>query len=137
MTKSQLFRTTPTKELTEKIVQCFGLKNIEDTTNFSKNDIKTLETVKRVEELKLQLSECYIPCKARTYLNDLNEKNVLTILRQCLRCQGYNLTSREKYIKGDKFCIYQIIPYDDKKYIPVHIHEGGQGENLAYQVTFS
>ena len=137
MTKSQLFRIAPSKELTEKIIQCFGLRNIEDTTNFSKNDIKTLETVKRIESLKSALSECYIPCKARTYLNDLNEKNVLTILRQCLRCQGYNLTSREKYIKGDKFCIYQIIPFDDKKYIPVHITDTSQSGNKAYQVTFS
>merc|ERR1712046_322641 len=109
MAKSQLFRNIPSVDLTQEIVQCFGLKDLDDTTNFSKSDIKTLDTVKRVETMKSKLSECYIPCKARTYLNDLNEKNVLTILRQCLRCHGYNLTSREKYIKGDKFCIYQII----------------------------
>ena len=46
--KSQLFRLQPTRELTEHIVQCFGLKGLEDTTNFSKSDIKLLSTVKKI-----------------------------------------------------------------------------------------
>ena len=51
----------------------------------------------------------YIPCKARTYLNDLNEKNIITILKQFIKTKGYTIISREKYSNKKKFIIYQLI----------------------------
>ena len=36
MTKNQLFRKTPPKELVNQIVQAFGLKSMDDETKFSK-----------------------------------------------------------------------------------------------------
>ena len=65
------------------------------------------------------LEEYYLPCKARTYLNDINEKNIITILRQLIRIYGYSIVSREKYIKGNKFIIYQLISQDDRDYKPL------------------
>ena len=48
-----------------------------------------------------------------------NEKNIITILRQLIRVYGYSIISREKYIKGNKFIIYQIISTDDRDYKPL------------------
>ena len=68
----------------------------------------------------------YLPCKARTYLNDLNSKNAITIMRQLCRLYGYSVQSREKYVKGDKFIIYQIIPSDNQRYQPLTIQQDAQ-----------
>ena len=73
----------------------------------------------KIKDLKPLLEQYYLPCKARTYLNDLNEKNIVTILRQCLKTKGYTICSREKYLKGDKFIIYSLCPLDQKQYISV------------------
>ena len=54
-----------------------------------------------------------MPCKARTYLNDLNEKNIVTILRQILKHFNYNIISKEKYLRGEKFILYNIIANTD------------------------
>jgi hypothetical protein len=54
-----------------------------------------------------------LPCKARTYLNDLNEKNIVTILRQILKHFNYNIISKEKYLRGEKFILYNIIANTD------------------------
>ena len=78
-----------------------------------------MDTVQKIILLKDELEKYYLPCKARTYLNDLNEKNVVTVLRQCLRTQGYTVNSREKYLKGEKFIIYNICLLEYKKYVSV------------------
>ena len=64
--------------------------------------------------MKNELEECYLPCKSRTYLNSLTEKNVITILRQILKTRNYTITSREKYMKGCKFIIYSLINQTNK-----------------------
>ena len=75
----------------------------------------------KIIELKPELEKCYLPCKSRTYLNDLNNKNVITILRQIVRPHGYLVYSREKYIRGDKFIIYQLISSEQRYYRPMAI----------------
>ena len=107
-TKNQLFRETPPYDLCIKILNTFGLANFDDLKYFSRHDLKMLGCVEKMSMLKIQLERYYLPCKARTYLNDLNTKNVITILRQIVRLYGYTVLSREKYVKGDKFIIYQL-----------------------------
>ena len=68
----------------------------------SKKKLKLINTVDTVNSLKSQLEKYYLPCKARTYLNGLTEKNVITVLRQCIRIYGYRIVSREKYMKGEE-----------------------------------
>ena len=41
-------------------------------------------------------------------MNGLTEKNVITILRQCVRVYGYKIVSKEKYMKGEKYILYQL-----------------------------
>ena len=62
----------------------------------------------------------YLPCKQRTYLNDLNTKNVITILRHVCKCYGYCIISTEKHVKKQKLIIYKIIKISDKEYKPLY-----------------
>lgn len=108
MTKNQLFRKIPPRELVLQVVQAFGLHSLDDDCKFSKKKLKLINTVDSINEIKSQLEKYYLPCKARTYLNGLTEKNVITILRQCVRVYGYKIVSKEKYMKGEKYILYQL-----------------------------
>lgn len=119
MKKNQLFRKTLPDDIIHKIVEAFGFKCLDDRRCFSRADLLKLNTVAQIKELKTILEMYYLPCKARTYLNDLNEKNVVTILRQCVKTKGYTICSREKYLKGDKFIIYNLCPINMKEFISV------------------
>jgi len=119
MKKNQLFRKTPCDEVIHQIVAAFGFRSLNDRRSFSRGDLIKLDTVSKIKEMKSKLEQYYLPCKARTYLNDLNEKNVVTILRQCIKTRGHTICSREKYLKGDKFIIYSLCPLDQKEYVSV------------------
>lgn len=119
MKKDQLFKKSPSDELLHKVLNSFGLVDLSDSRSFSRKDLKILKTVDKIYELKSELSFCYLACKARTYLNNLNEKNVITILRQVLKTRHYTIVSREKYMRGEKFIIYSISLIDKNKYIPI------------------
>ena len=128
MPKNQLFRQIPSREICIKVLESFGIRELDDTINFSRKDLEIIQCVEKMEKLKPLLVKYYLPCKARTYLNDLNEKNVITILRQIVKLYGYSISSREKYIKGDKFIIYQLIPTEKRKYQPISISTFKQNE---------
>ena len=119
MKKNQLFRKQIDDETIQKIVEAFGFRSLKDRRSFSRSDLIKLKTVGKIQEMKGELEQFYLPCKGRTYLNDLNEKNVVTILRQCIKPKGYTVNSREKYLKGDKFIIYSLCPLDQREYISV------------------
>ena len=119
MKKDQLFKKNPSNELFTKVLESFGLVDLEDKRSFSRKDLKYIKTVEKINNLKSELEECYLPCKARTYLNGLNEKNVITVLRQILKTRNYSITSREKYMKGSKFIIYTLCKLESKKYKPL------------------
>tara|TARA_Y100000389_G_C17399388_1_gene484440 strand:- start:591 stop:998 length:408 start_codon:yes stop_codon:yes gene_type:complete len=121
MVKNQLFKFEPTEELCLEVVQSFGLQSLDDTTSFSKKDLIAINAVGRLYALKSKLDKCYIPCKARTYLNDITPKNAITILRQFMRCVDKKVISKEKYYRGTKYVIYQIIPTSDTYFQPLQI----------------
>ena len=133
MPKNQLFRQIPPTELCIKVLHAFGLKDLYDTTYFSRKDLESTRCVEELAALKEELAEYYLPCKARTYLNDLNNKNAITVLRQISRLYGYSVQSREKYIKGDKFIIYQLVPCNNQSYQPMTI---SKFKNEECVVTF-
>ncbi len=135
MPKNQLFRQIPPIELCIKVLNAFGLTDLSDTTYFSRKDLESTKCVESLTELKDELAECYLPCKARTYLNDLNSKNAITVLRQISRLYGCSVQSREKYIKGDKFIIYQLIPRNNQSYQPMTISKFKTEEEVCV-VTF-
>ena len=119
MKKDQLFKKNPSNELFEKILNAFGLNGLDDKRSFSRKDLKYIKTVEKISHLKNDLEDCYLPCKSRTYLSQLNEKNVITILRQVIKTKNYTINSREKYMKGSKFIIYNLCKSESKEYKPL------------------
>lgn len=121
MTKNQLFKIIPPRSLCLKILEAFGLSGFDDNHNFSRIDLAQIKCIDKLLVLKESLIEYYLPCKARTYLNDLNTKNAITILRQIVKLYGYTISSREKYTKGYKFIIYQLVTIENKSYSPINV----------------
>lgn len=121
MTKNQLFKVMPPRSLCINILNAFGILGFDDNHNFSRYDLDQIKCIDKLLLLKDKLQDYYLPCKARTYLNDLNTKNAITILRQIVKLYGYTINSREKYIKGNKFIIYQLVTIENKSYNPINI----------------
>ena len=126
MVINQLFISKPPIELVTKLINAFGIKNINDSSEFSymnmnmnMNSNNSPEPVSIISNLQKELSEYYIPCKRKIYfdmiVNDSNidnieqSKSLITILRQLLKLYNYNLSSREGYVNGIKNMIYKII----------------------------
>tara|TARA_Y100000996_G_scaffold59594_1_gene40257 strand:- start:1131 stop:1526 length:396 start_codon:yes stop_codon:yes gene_type:complete len=114
--KNQLFRVSPNIEITERLLVNFGIKGLDDNHSFTRENLSDLNTVKNINGMHNELVRYYIPCKAKKYLTDLNEKKCITILRQFLKIQNYTLMSKDKYIDGKKILFYQVIqlPIDIK-----------------------
>ena len=104
----QLFRKNPDKEIMNKILKCINLQNLNDTRFFTKKYLAEIEACKKIEDIKSDISTYYIPCKSKIYLNNLNEKKIITIIRHFIRYFNYFLFSKEKYMNGTKYIIYQI-----------------------------
>ena len=108
--KNQLFKISPDLKITLEILNQFGISSFEDNHSFTKNNLTDLNTVDNINDMISDLNKYYIPCKSRVYLNDLNEKKCITILRQFLKKNKYTLMSKEKYIQGKKHLFYQVVP---------------------------
>tara|TARA_Y100001980_G_C14556566_1_gene348626 strand:+ start:9672 stop:10067 length:396 start_codon:yes stop_codon:yes gene_type:complete len=110
MPKNQLFKNYPTEEFVIGLLNIYGIQDFSDNHYFTKDDLENLNTIEKLNELKDTLSSYYIPCKAKIYINDINNhKKAITILRQFLKTQNYTLLSKEKYIKGNKYNTYTVI----------------------------
>lgn len=112
MVKNQLFRVLPDIIIINKVLETFGLTSLDDTKCISKETIKENDTVAKLNQLKETLRKYYLPCKT-LYIQDINEKRCIVILRQFIKVHGYTLFSRERHLKGRKIIVYRIIE-DDK-----------------------
>ena len=113
--KDQLFKNKPDMNLVNDTIKLFGLCDFNDSTLFTKQNMIDLNTVQKINEIIPRLQDFYLPCKSKKYLTRLDEKRCITILRQLLKQYNYNLLTKEKCIKGEKFNYYQIIQYSNKK----------------------
>ena len=113
--KDQLFKNKPDMNLVTDTIKLFGLSDFNDSTLFTKQNMIDLNTVQKINEIIPRLQDFYLPCKSKKYLTRLDEKKCITILRQLLKQYNYNLLTKEKCIKGEKFNYYQIIQYSNKK----------------------
>ena len=110
MPKNQLFKNYPTEEFVIGLLNIYGIQDFSDNHYFTKDDLENLNTIEKLNELKDTLASYYIPCKAKIYINNINNhKKAITILRQFLKTQNYTLLSKEKYIKGNKYNTYTVI----------------------------
>ena len=107
--KNQLFKIIPDKKITLKLLLLFGINDFNDNHAFTKELLIELETLKNINNMINELKNLYLPCKYNLYLQDLNEKKCITILRQFLKIHNYTLFSKEKYKYGKKSLYYQVI----------------------------
>ena len=121
--KDQLFRKYPSDEIVNKVLSTFMISNIDDQKTFSKLDMKHMKTIEKLEEIKDELEDYYVPCKARTYLVYIDEKSALTILRQLIRTRNRILLTHEKFLNGKKYTLYSISNVFSKNYKPIYIEE--------------
>jgi len=109
MPKNQLFKNYPNEEFVINLLNIYGIKDFSDNHYFTKKDLEELNTIDNLNQLKDKLSSYYIPCKAKLYVNNIDHKRAITILRQFLKTQNYTLSSKEKYIKGIKYNTYTVV----------------------------
>lgn len=117
MVINQLFISKPPIELLQILINGFGIKKFNDKKEFCYLDMDRLNTLAVFHHLELELSKYYLPCKKKIYFNNiknLTNKEAITILKQLLKLYDYNLSSREKFIKGIKYSVYKIITKQDK-----------------------
>jgi hypothetical protein len=132
MNKNQLFKDIPSKDLCLKIIKAFGLKDFNDERSFTRDDITRLETLSIFNNsLKEELMNYYLPCKQRTYLNDLNTKNIITVLRHICKVNGYSVFSTEKHVKKAKLIVYKIVKITSIEYKPLEKEENSVNDGIV------
>jgi len=112
MSKNQLFRTIPELSIVEELLSYYGLSTLTDTKSFNMEILRELNTIEKITEYCEELSKYYIPCKAKVYLVNIDEKRCITILKQIIKTHGYTLISSTKSVKGEKMKIYRLIKND-------------------------
>jgi hypothetical protein len=134
--KNQLFTKCPTDEIIKKILDAFTITDIDDHKTFSKLDFKQMKTIEKLETIRSELEKFYIPCKARTYLAYMDDKTVLTILRQFLKTRNRILISQEKFINGKKYSVYHISKIFSKNYKPLYPDLQDENKYTSYTLSF-
>ena len=114
MTLYQLFTKKPDLDILKKILNALGLDNLDDTKIFTKKDLAEMKAINNLSLIIPEIKDYYLPCKAKKYLVDLDNKKLITILRQFIKCYNYFLFSKERYIQGEKYITYQLMPNNKK-----------------------
>ena len=115
---NQLFKNMPDRSFVIGLINLYGIEDFDDDKYFTKKTLETLNTIENLNGIKDKLNEYYIECKSKTYLTDITIKRCIVILRQFLRCHGYTLFSKEKFVKGEKQTIYKIVKLDKEVVVP-------------------
>ena len=115
---NQLFKNMPERSFVITLINLYGIEDFDDDKYFTKKTLETLNTIGEINDIRDKLNEYYIDCKSKTYLTDITLKRCIVILRQFLRCHGYTLFSKEKFVKGEKQTIYKIVKLDKEVVVP-------------------
>ena len=115
---NQLFKNMPERSFVITLINLYGIEDFDDDKYFTKKTLEKLNTIEKINDIRDKLSEYYIDCKSKTYLQDITLKRCIVILRQFLRCHGYTLFSKEKFVKGEKQTIYKIVKLDKEVVVP-------------------
>lgn len=107
MTKNQLFRKIPPKDFVIKVLKLYGIDGFDLAKTFTIKELKSKNVLKNIQTVLPSLQTYYLKCKWK-YIHNLTEKRSITLLRQLIKLYGYKLLSKEKCVKGNKFCIYQM-----------------------------
>ena len=116
--KYQLFQQIPDNNFLLKFLNCFGIKDLEDSKEFSKCDLLDLQIIIKIENLIPELVLYYLPCKYNMFLNNITINKCITILRQILRLFDHHLKKRE-HVHNKKKSIYYHIEQINNKNIKI------------------
>lgn len=105
---NQLFRVNIPNELFIKLCKSFDFNDLANEFIFCKADLVRINTLSKINDLKDELCQYYIPCKAKLYLSNLNIGKCITIFRQILRLNNMVLISHQKYVQYKKTTFYTI-----------------------------
>ncbi len=108
MKKNQLFKKLPTMDLFDRFVKIFGLIDVNDCRKFTRDNLILNQTLEKFDGFREELEEYYIPCKVNKYLIDMNEKKLITVLRQIAKVFEYSVISNEKYLNSQKVLQYSL-----------------------------
>ena len=103
----QLFRKPLTKELLTIIKDIYKIKNLNNHT-FNKKKLLEYNTIQQLGLFYFYISDFYLPCKAKIFLQNITINRTVAILKQILKEFNYSLTSTEKYDKSNKYTQYRI-----------------------------
>ena len=109
--KNQLFiKESPPIELARDIIYNILNKDLNDNIyyEFSKKILKARNATEKINKFITELKKYYLKCKHKKYLENLNEKKIITLFRQILKPYEFNIKSIEKYENGEKFLLYII-----------------------------
>ena len=103
----QLFRKPLTKELLTIIKEIYKIKNLNNHT-FNKKKLLDYNTIEQLESFYFYISDFYLPCKVKIFLENININRTVTILKQILKEFDYTVVGTEKYDKYKKYTQYRI-----------------------------
>lgn len=110
----QLFREKVPLELLLKLLDLFGLKGLKDKTEFCTLDMDKKNVITNFKLIQSDIMKYYLKCK-HYYFQNIDNKGIITILKQLLRAHDYDLQSREKFIKANKYLLYHIVSKSEKE----------------------
>ncbi len=61
-----------------------------------------MNTIDKLNKIKDDLYQYYLPCKAKVYIENITLKKSITILRQFLKVHNYTLISKKNILKMKK-----------------------------------
>ena len=108
---NQLFsKEPPSFDLVKEIIFTLFNKELNNSIyyEFTVKSLVNKKSVSKIEEYITELKKYYLKCKHNKYLENLNEKKLITLLRQILKLYDFSVNSIEKYNNGEKFLLYTI-----------------------------
>ena len=118
MVYHQLFKIIRDRSIILEILITFGISDLDENVHFTNEDLNKLNTCNKILELSNKLKEYYIPCKSKLYLNNINNKRVITILKQFLKVHEYSIINKYKTIDGIRHKYFIIHKNSEKVIIP-------------------
>jgi len=108
--KNQLFSKIPPFDLVSEILYTLINKELNDNIyfEFSRNNLLCKNVIEKINNFIPKLKEYYLKCKHKKYLEKLNDKKIITIIRQLLKNYEYNINEVKKNKNGKKYLLYII-----------------------------
>lgn len=107
---NQLFTRVPPPELVTRLLLLLGLQGPHDNRAFTKYDLRRMRSIERADEVMIELERYYLPCKYKLYCSlQLEEKSLITVVRQCTRLYGCHLQAKEHNMGKKKVVVYRLM----------------------------